>query len=122
MSDKERLLHENTALVALLNTIDKTKNTWNSIADKVERQCNTVDVYQHELDSKHHKLNDADEDMYGDYGEGALFNEDDVPINEERKNQLNKALLSTKKQVLDWERQGLDFVSVPDDRYPSSSA
>lgn len=38
MSDKESLLRENAALVALLNTIDKTKDTWNSIADKVERQ------------------------------------------------------------------------------------
>lgn len=118
MSDKESLLRENAALVALLNTIDKTKDTWNSIADKVERQGSAIDVYQHELDPKHHQLNDADEDIYGDYREGALFNEDDVPVTEERKNQLKRALSNATEQVMDWDRQGLDFVSVLDDRYP----
>ncbi|MCT6837826.1 MAG: DNA-protecting protein DprA [Bifidobacteriales bacterium] len=119
MPDQERLLHENAALVALLNTVDKKKgDTWTSIAEKVERQGSAIDVYMHELDPQHHQLNDDDEDSYDASSDGALFSEEDLPVTEERKRQLTLALSVANRQVLDWEREGLNFISVLDPRYP----
>ena len=117
MSSEERLFRENAALVALLNTIDKTKDTWNSIADKVERQGSAVDVFRHEVDPSHHKLyEDGDEN---DYETGALLDADDVPVSESRKADLNRSLSKAEDEVREWKDQGLDFVSVLDGRYPN---
>lgn len=117
MPSEDELLHENAALVALLNTIDKTKDTWNSIADKVERQGSAIEVFQHELDPLHNKLYEDGDEI--DYETGTLLGADDVPVSESRKADLNRSLSKAEDEVREWKDQGLDFVSVLDGRYPN---
>lgn len=117
MLDGEDLLHENAALVALLQTIDKKKETWNSIADRVERQGSAIDILNHEIDPVHFKLYDDGDEV--DYESGILFGDDDIPVSEGRKAELHEALAKAEEEVRSWKDQGLDFVSVLDERYPN---
>lgn len=118
MPGEERLFHENVALVALLNTINREEYTWASIAEKVERQGSAIDVYMHELDPQHYQLDDDVEATFDGSGDGALFAEEDMPVTEEKKTQLTQALSDAREQVLDWRRKGLNFISVLDPHYP----
>ena len=65
----------------------------------------------HELDTQHHQLND-DEDSYDASSDGALLSEEDLPVIGERKRQLTQAFSVANKQVLVWQRGGLNFISV----------
>lgn len=121
MLKKSELLQENTALVALLRTIDKSHNTWSSIAEKVVRQGSAIQVFEHELDPQHHRLDDPDEDdEYDDLIQSTLLGEDDIPITTQRRVQLLQAHKEAEALVHDWDKQGLDMVSVLDERYPLS--
>ena len=44
MFDDERLMRENAALVALLNTVDRKRDSWSSIAETVERNGSALKV------------------------------------------------------------------------------
>lgn len=121
MLEKSELLQENAALVALLRTIDKSRDTWSSIAEKVVRQGSAIQVFEHELDPQHHRLDDPDEDdEYGDRTQMMLLGEDDVPVTRQRRVQLLQAHKEAEASVHNWEKQGLDMVSVLDERYPLS--
>lgn len=121
MLKKSELLQENAALVALLRTIDNSRDTWSSIAEKVVRQGRAIQVFEHELDPQHHRLDDPDEnDEYGDRTQMMLLEEDDVPVTTQRRVQLLQAHKEAEALVHNWEKQGLDMVSVLDERYPLS--
>ena len=117
MVAQDRLLEENAALVALLNTIDERRDTWSSIANAVAHQGSAIAVFDHEMDPVRNPL--IDDDPLHDSGDLALFGEDEVPPTAERRLTLGKALESAHREVEDWRRRGLDFVSVLDDRYPN---
>ena len=121
MLEKSELLQENAALVALLRAIDKSRDTWSSIAEKVVRQGSAIQVFEHELDPQHHRLDDPDEDdEYDDRTQMMLLGEDEVPVTTQRRAQLLQAHEEAETLVRNWEKQGLDMVSVLDERYPLS--
>jgi len=121
MLKKSELLQENAALVALLRTIGKSHDTWSSIAEKVVRQGSAIQVFEHELDPQHHRLDDPDEDDEYEYRiQSTLLGEDDIPITTQRRVQLLQARKEAEALVHDWHKQGLDMVSVLDERYPLS--
>ena len=121
MLNTSELLQENAALVALLRSIDKSHDTWSSIAEKVVRQGSAIQVFEHELDPQHHRLDDPDEDAeYDDRSQTTLLGEDDLPITTQRRVQLLQAHKEAETLVHDWGKQGLDMVSVLDERYPLS--
>ena len=121
MLEKSELLQENAALVTLLRTIDKSRDTWSSIAEKVVRQGSAIQVFEHELDPQHHRLDDPDEDdEYDDRTQMMLLGEDEVPVTTQRRAQLLQAHEEAETLVRNWEKQGLDMVSVLDERYPLS--
>ena len=121
MLEKSELLQENAALVALLRTIDKSHDTWSSTAEKVVRQGSAIQVFEHELDPQHHRLDDPDEDdEYDDRTQMMLLGEDEVPVTTQRRAQLLQAHEEAETLVRNWEKQGLDMVSVLDERYPLS--
>ena len=121
MLKKSELLQENAALIALLRTIGKSHDTWSSIPEKVARQGSAIQVFEHELDPQHHRLDDPDEDdEYGDRTQMMLLGEDDVPVTTQRRVQLLQAHKEAEALVHNWEKHGLDMVSVLDERYPLS--
>lgn len=117
MSD--RLLKENAALVALLNTSDGRHDTWSSIANTVAREGSASRVFDHEMDPVRNRLVNDETTAFPDDGELSLFNESDVPPTAGRRDALSKALESASREVVEWRERGLDFVSVLDSRYPN---
>lgn len=114
----DRLMEENAALVALLRTIDRDRDTWSSIADRVARNGSAMAVLDHEMDPAAHPLVDDEPDMW-DGAELSLFGEDEVPPSPERRAALSKAADAARAEVAGWRERGLDFVSVLDPRYPN---
>lgn len=116
--DGQQLLHENAALVALLNTIDRKRDSWTSIADTIERIGSATAVFDHELDPKNNKLFDEENPEDLENSEPTLFDAVEPPA-PERIDTLRKALRSAETQVRQWADEGLDFISVLDERYPN---
>jgi DNA processing protein len=112
------MLHENAALIALLKTIDRKRDSWTSIADTVERVGSALAVFNHEIDPKNNKLFDEEDPDDLENSQPALFEETEEP-NRQRVDDLNKALLSAEGEVMKWSDEGLDFISVLDERYPN---
>lgn len=118
MATSENLVEENAALVALLRTIDTKHDTWSSIANRVARNGSASTVFAHEIDPATHPLIDEDDDVWDD-SEPSLFDMSEVPPSTERREELLKALDIAHHEVAKWREQGLDFVSILDDRYPN---
>ena len=119
MSDDEGLMRENAALVALLNTIDRKRDSWSSIAETVERNGSALKVLMHEIDPRNNPLYDDEDPDDFENGEPTLFDDRDIPVSRARAAELESAFDAALDEVDLWERRGLDFVSVLDDRYPN---
>ena len=119
MFDDERLMRENAALVALLNTVDRKRDSWSSIAETVERNGSALKVLEHEIDPVGHPLYDDEDPDDFENGEPALFGEDVVPVERERAEALTSAFDDALMEVASWRERGLRFVSVLDGCYPN---
>lgn len=119
MTASERLMEENAALVALLNTIDANRDTWSSIANRVVLNGSAVRVLEHDLDPAGHPLADEGQGGWSSDSEPSLFDDDEVPPSGDRRRQLSAAWEVARRQIARWRDEGLDFVSVLDERYPN---
>jgi DNA processing protein len=115
----DQLLHENAALVALLSTIDRKRDSWTSIANAVDRNNSAIAVLNHEIDPVNNKLYDDEDPADYENSEPALFDDGQIVASPERKAVLEAALADAKRHVEEWQEQGLDFISVLDERYPN---
>lgn len=115
----DQLLHENAALVALLSTIDRKRDSWTSIANAVERNNSAIAVLNHEIDPVNNKLYDDEDPADYENSELTLFDDGQVAAGPERKAALEAAIADAQRQVEEWQEQGLDFISVLDERYPN---
>ena len=112
MSDDEGLMRENAALVALLNTIDRKRDSWSSIAETVERNGSALKVLMHEIDPRNNPLYDDEDPDDFENGEPTLFDDRDIPVSRARAAELESAFDAALDDVDSWERRGGDFVSV----------
>jgi DNA processing protein len=117
----DQLLHENAALVALLDTIDRKRDSWTSIANAVERNGSAIAVLNHEIDPINNRLYDDEDPADYENSEPTLFDDEQIPASPQRKATLEKALADAQRQVESWQGQGqgMDFISVLDERYPN---
>ncbi|MBW3090091.1 DNA-processing protein DprA [Bifidobacterium miconisargentati] len=118
MNGSDRLMEENAALVALLRTIDAEHDTWSSVANRVARNGSASTVLAHEMDPANNPLVEDGNRTEPD-DEPSLFDEAEIPPTDLRRMQLSHALDDARREVAEWRDQGLDFVSVLDDRYPN---
>lgn len=119
MFDDEQMMRENAALVALLNTIDKKRDSWSSIAETVERNGSALKVLMHEINPADNPLYEDEDPSDFENGEPTLFDDDSVPVTKKRAEELETAYAGALKQVTSWAERGLRFVSVLDDNYPN---
>ena len=119
MTSLERLMEENAALVALLNTIDTSPDTWSSIANRVALNGSAIRILEHDMDPAAHPLADDWRNGRSLESEPSLFDDDEIPPSEERRRQLSTAWEIARRKVSSWKDAGLDFVSVLDERYPN---
>jgi DNA processing protein len=115
----DQLLHENAALVALLSTIDRKRDSWASIANAAECNDSAIAILNHEIDPVNNRLYDDEDPADYENSEPTFFDDEQIPASPQRKAILEKALDDAQRQVAAWQEQGLDFISVFDERYPS---
>lgn len=116
MMDAERLFEENAALIALLTTIDRKRDSWSSIANNVEREGSAIRLLMHDMDPTANKLyGNEDPDDY-EAGDLTLFDDEPDPA---RLAELEQARQSARVRLRTWSDGGLDFISVLDPRYPN---
>lgn len=111
--DHAELMRENSALIALLRTCERS-DTWTSIANDCVLEGSAERLLLHKIDPSSHPLLRDDAD--GDDMQGTLL--DDVGLSAEQVRQLEDARNESVQNLEDWRSQGFDFVSVFDTRFP----
>ena len=119
MSDVGQLFEENAALIALLNTSDRKRDSWPSIANSVEREGSAVRLLMHEIDPSANPLFDDEDPEDYENGCPTLFGDDEFGSPPRRRAELEQAREAARAELRTWADTGLDFISVLDERYPN---
>lgn len=113
--DKKRLDVENAALIALIECCERP-DTWSSLTNECLVEGSAVRVLEHKIDPLHHALHEREYVPSGE--QGSLFEVEDMP-SAEYSAKVSAAWEYAKRQVSQWHEQGLDLVTVFDNRFPS---
>ncbi|WP_241519545.1 DNA-processing protein DprA [Bifidobacterium callitrichidarum] len=111
---EERLESENAALLALVECCERS-DTWSSLTNECLVEGSAIRVLKHRMDPSHNPLREG-EYMPG-IGQGVLFDMPDIS-SVEYAAKARVAWNQAKRQIAQWREQGLDLVSVFDNRFP----
>ena len=112
------LNEENAALVALLNTCQKP-DTWLTLTNKCLLEGSAVRVLEHMISPADHSLHIDDTFTTWEHGQGVLLGADEIAPLTDRVIQLENAWQDAREQITAWDRQGLRFVSIFDQEFPT---
>lgn len=111
--DHDDLMHENSALIALLRTCEHP-DTWASIANDCVLEGSAERLLQHKIDPSRNPLQHDGVDA--DDAQGVLLG--DIGLSFGQIEKLKTARTVAARDLEMWREHGLDFVSVFDPRFP----
>lgn len=110
--NSDELMRENAALVTLLKTCRKP-DTWTSIANECILEGSAIRILEHRIDPANHPLQYRNDDSAA---QGVLLEASGLDASQRRT--VDETYRSAQLELDNWQRQGFDFVSLFDDRFP----
>lgn len=114
-STRTRLDEENAALIALIESCEKP-DTWSSLTNECMLEGSAIRLLKHKINPDTNPLHEQEYTPAEE--QDALFRLDDV-ASPEHAAKLEAAWIRATHQITQWHANGLDLVTVFDDRFPA---